>query len=156
MRSLHSPVGQWVTLSVIVMTLATTLGPVRSQPSVPNRATSPAQLRAKMAEIARATHGPVGAAVLVVEGGNIIAWHGEQHLPMQSVYKLPIAMAVLHQVDMGALKLDQSVRVGPGDLVPPSVHSPIAAQYPKGTVMTVSGLLDATIKDSDGTASDVL
>ena len=75
---------------------------------------------------------------------------------MQSVYKLPIGMATLHQVDLGALLLDQPVRIGSGDLAPPSRGSPIRDKYPHGTVMTVSALLDAMMSVSDGTASDVL
>lgn len=117
---------------------------------------SPADLRAQMADIARAARGPVGAAVVVVEGGRIVALHGEQRFPMQSVYKLPIGMAVLHRVDQGALRLGQRVRIGPGDLVPPARYSPIRDKYPNGTEMTVSELLGAMMGASDGTASDVL
>ncbi len=116
----------------------------------------PARLRAEMADIARVTHGPVGAAVLVVEGGSAVSLNGEQRLPMQSVYKFPIGMAVLHQVDLGRLSLNQRVRIRPGDLVPASRHSPIRDKYPSGTVMTVSDLLGAMMEASDGTATDVL
>ena len=109
-----------------------------------------------MSDIARATRGPVGAAVVVVEGGRIVALHGERRFPMQSVYKLPIAMAVLRQVDRGTLRLDQRVKIRPGDLVPPSRGSAIRDKHPNGTEMTVSELLDAMMSVSDGTASDVL
>ena len=115
-----------------------------------------ASLRAKMADIARVTRGPVGAAVMVVEGGHVVALHGEQRFPMQSVYKLPIAMAVLRQVDRGALRLDQRVKIGPGDLAPPSRGSQIRDKYPNGTEMTVSELMGAMMGVSDGTASDLL
>lgn len=133
-----------------------TPSPVYSQPAAANGTCSPARLRAEMADIARVTHGPVGAAVLIVEGGDVVALHGEQRLPMQSVYKLPIAMAALHQVDRGMLTLDQRVQIKPGDLAPSSRYSPIRDKYPNGTVMTVSGLLEAMMEASDGTASDVL
>jgi beta-lactamase class A len=129
---------------------------VLTQAVAADSACSPARLRAKMAAIAQATHGPVGAAVLVVEGGDFVALHGERRLPMQSVYKLPIGMAVLHQVDLGRLSLSQQVRVGPSDLMPPSRYSPIRDKHPDGTVMTVSELLDAMMSVSDNTASDVL
>ncbi len=109
-----------------------------------------------MAGIAAATHGSVGAAVVVVEGGRVVALHGEQRFPMQSVYKLPIAMAVLHGVDLGRLSLNQPVQITPADLVPPSRGSPIRDKYPHGTVMTVLQLLEAMMNVSDGTASDVL
>lgn len=125
-------------------------------PAAAGEISSTARLRVKMGQIAQATHGPVGAAVLLVESGQTIALHGEQHFPMQSVYKLPIGMAVLHQVDQRALRLDQWVQITPHDLTPPSRYSPIAQKYPHGTTMTVSALLEAMMTVSDGTASDVL
>ena len=76
---------------------------------------------------------------------------------MQSVYKLPIAMAVLDQVDRKALTLNQKVsligrRHGAG-----CVHSPMRDRYPRGGIdISVRDLIRAAIVDSDGTASDVL
>ena len=109
-----------------------------------------------MAGIARVTRGPVGAAAVIAEGGRIVALHGERHFPMQSVYKFPIAMAVLHQVDQGRLRLDRRVKIGPSDLAPASRGSLIRDKYPNGTVMTVSELMSAMMGVSDGTASDIL
>ena len=109
-----------------------------------------------MVSIAAVTRGPVGAAIVVVEGGKVVALHGEQHFPMQSVYKLPIAMAVLHQVDLGTLSLDQHVEITPADFPPPSRGSPIRDEHPHGTTLTVSQLLAAMMSVSDGTACDVL
>jgi beta-lactamase class A len=75
---------------------------------------------------------------------------------MQSVYKLPIGMAVMKQVDAGKLKLDQQVRVTKEDFVSRGQHSPIRDQSPNGTDLSVSELLRFAISESDGTASDVL
>ncbi len=129
---------------------------VHSQPAAASAAASRARLRAEMANIAQATHGPVGAAACIVEGGPVVSLHGEQRFPMQSVYKLPIAVAILHQVDLGRLSLNQPLRIRQSDLVPPSRGSPIRDKYPHGTTMTVSQLLQAMMSVSDGTASDVL
>ncbi len=129
---------------------------VHSQPAAASAAASRARLRAEMADIAQATHGPVGAAACVVEGGSVVSLHGEQRFPMQSVYKLPIAVAILRQVDLGRLSLNQPVRIRQSDLVPPSRGSPIRDKYPHGTTMTVSQLLQAMMSVSDGTASDIL
>ncbi len=115
-----------------------------------------AKLRAEMADIAQVTHGPVGAAAVIVESGTVVSLHGEQRFPMQSVYKLPIGMALLHQVDLGRLTLNQPVRIRQSDLVPPSRGSPIRDKYPHGTTMTVFELLQAMMTVSDGTASDIL
>ena len=122
------------------------IAPAQAQPS----------LQAQMAQIAAATQGPVGAAVVVVEGGHIVALHGEQRFPMQSVYKIAIGMAVLHQVDLGTLKLDQQVRITKAELPLPPHYSPLRDRYPNGATLPVSRLLDEMITVSDNTASDHL
>jgi beta-lactamase class A len=75
---------------------------------------------------------------------------------MHSVYKLPISMAVLQRVDRGELKLDQLVKVEPGDFVRKGMYSPVRDKYPDGTELTIAELLRYTICESDGSASDVL
>jgi beta-lactamase class A len=99
--------------------------------------------------------GRVGAAAMLVETGDMVMSHGNERFPMQSVYKVPIAMAVLRQVDAEKLKLSQTVHVGKADLVP-RVHSPIRDQNPNGTDLTIRELLRAAVVESDGTASDIL
>ncbi len=126
--------------------LSSAFSPVQAQPS----------LQAQMAQIAAATRGPVGAAVVVVEGGKTVALHGEQRFPMQSVYKLPIGMAVLHQVDLGKLSLNQPVRITKAELPSPVHDSPIRDDYPNGATLTVSKLLNYMITVSDGSACDIL
>ena len=41
------------------------------------------------------------------------------HPPMQSVFKLPLALTVLHQVEQGHLSLNQMVRFFPEDRILP-------------------------------------
>ncbi|HEV2444407.1 MAG TPA: serine hydrolase, partial [Candidatus Sulfopaludibacter sp.] len=70
-------------------------------------------LRAQqIAEIAQSAQGRVGASAELLETGKrLVSLHANEHFPMQSVYKLPIAMAVLRQVDRGMLRLDAEIRV---------------------------------------------
>jgi len=75
---------------------------------------------------------------------------------MQSVYKLPIGMAVMKQVDAGKIKLDQKVRVTKDDFVSAGQHSPVRDKNPNGVELTVNELVGWMIRESDGTASDVL
>jgi beta-lactamase class A len=81
--------------------------------------------------------------------------HGNTRYPMQSVYKLPIAIAVLQRVDAGALRFNEEIHVRKSDMVP-GVHSPIREFSPNGTRLTIRELLRAAIVESDGTASDLL
>ena len=116
---------------------------------------TPAQ-EAAFQEAAAKAQGKVGAAVLVIETGETADLNGGERFPMQSVYKLPIGMAVLQRVDRGALTLDQKVRVAPADFVSPGQYSPIRDRFPKGTTLTIRQLLEFTLAQSDGTGSDVL
>jgi beta-lactamase class A len=75
---------------------------------------------------------------------------------MQSVYKFPIGMAVLAQVDQGTLSLNQRVRVELSDFVSPPQHSPIRDEYPQGVELSLAELLEYMVTESDGTACDVL
>lgn len=100
--------------------------------------------------------GRVGVAVKIVESGETADLHGDEHFPMHSVYKLPISMAVLQRIDRGELKLDQKVKVEPGDFVRKGMYSPVRDKYPNGTELTIAELLRYTICQSDGSTSDVL
>ncbi len=78
-------------------------------------------------------------------------------LPMQSVYKLPIAITVLHQVELGRLNLAQPVRFQPGDVISPRQHSPLRDAHPQGGVEApLQELLRFAVQQSDGVASDIL
>ena len=118
--------------------------------------TSDEQLQKQLEQIASAAKGHVGVAAVVLETGESVSLNPRDHFPMQSVYKLPIGMAVLKQVDAGKIKLDQKVRVTKSDFVRAGQYSPIRDQNPGGTELSVSELLRFAISESDGTASDVL
>ncbi len=113
-------------------------------------------LQSEFAKIASAAQGRVGVAVQLLESGETADLHGDEHFPMHSVYKLPISMAVLQRIDRGKLKLDQPVKIEPGDFVRPGMYSPVRDKYPAGTELTIAELLRYTICESDGSTSDVL
>ena len=75
---------------------------------------------------------------------------------MQSMYKLPIGMAVLHAIDQGALKLDQIVRVDKREYISRGQLSPLRDEHPNGAEVTLRELLRLAVSVSDGSASDVL
>lgn len=108
-----------------------------------------------LAQLASIRSGRVGASLLLVETGESGGFHDGESFPMQSVYKIPIAMAVLDRVDRHALSLTTEVPVHPRDM-PGGIHSPLRDAHPDGVTLTVRELIRAAIVDSDGTASDVL
>jgi len=113
-------------------------------------------LQQQIERIAAQVKGRVGVAAEILETGESVSFNPQDHYPMQSVYKLPIGMAVLAQVDQGKLKLDQRVRVDKSDLVGPGLLSPIRDRNPIGVELSLNELLRFAVSESDGTASDVL
>src|SRR6266699_1616463 len=88
----------------------------------PQSLRAPADLKTQFERISRAAHSHVGAVVMPVETGESVSFHGDQHFPMQSVYKFPIGVAVLHEVDAGRLNLDQKMRVEKREMLPAGFH----------------------------------
>jgi beta-lactamase class A len=113
-----------------------------------------ADLRARWTAMAAAGQGRVGAAAVVLEGGAPVALAGDERFPMQSVFKFPIAMAALAQVDAGRLRLDQPVAITPADFA----HgvSPIRDAHPGGVTLPLEDVLRSSVAFSDNTACDVV
>jgi beta-lactamase class A len=114
------------------------------------------ELRKQIEAIAAIAKGRVGVAAEVLETGESVSLNPREHFPMQSVYKFPIGMALLHQVDNGKIKLEERVQVKKTDFVRRGMASPIRDRSPNGVELTVMELLRFMVVDSDGTASDVL
>lgn len=128
--------------------------PTPSQKTEPTKQDD--ELRNQIEQIASAAKGRVGVAAKVLETEQSVSLNPHEHFPMQSVYKLPIAMAVLAQIDNGKLLLEQRVRVEISDFVRKGMHSPIRDRNPKGAELSIRELLRFAVSESDGTASDVL
>lgn len=113
-------------------------------------------LRTQIEQIATAAKGRVGVAAVLLETGDSVSIDPVGHFPMQSVYKLPIGMAVMKQVDAGKIQLDQKVRISKEEFIGRTHHTPIRDLYPDGIELSVSDLMGWMLKESDGTASDML
>jgi beta-lactamase class A len=106
-------------------------------------------------EIASKINAKIGVSAKLLETNDTVGYRADQKYPMQSVYKFPIAMAILDQVDRKKLKLTQMVKVEAAEIIPRGV-SPIREKYPTGTSLNLEELLRLNIEESDGTACDVL
>ncbi len=97
----------------------------------------------------------IGVAAIHLESGRRLSIRSMERFPMGSVYKVPIAIEVLHRVDRGALKLDRAVTIQPKDFAPG--WSPLRDRAKgKPFTMTVENLLRFMVEVSDNTASDAL
>ena len=82
--------------------------------------------------------------------------NAEKKLPMQSVFKYHIALAVLDLVDKGKLSLDQKVFIKKSELLP-NTWSPIREKNPEGNFeMPISELIEYSVAMSDNVGCDVL
>jgi len=106
--------------------------------------------------VARSIDGKLGVAMLGLETRESFPFNGDHRFPMQSVYKFPLAMAVLELVDKGRLSLGQAVRVAPADLLP-DTWSPLRDANPRGDFdLALSELLRVTVSESDNNGCDIL
>ncbi|HTH51003.1 MAG TPA: class A beta-lactamase [Pyrinomonadaceae bacterium] len=114
------------------------------------------ELEKQFAMIAEAAKGKVGAAAVVLETGDAALLNADGHYPMQSVYKLPIAMAMMDSIRRGEHDLDEKIGVTPEDFVRPGQASVLRDKNPNGGEFTIRELMRLALVESDGTASDVL
>jgi len=111
------------------------------------------ELRDRIEQISHAARGRVGVTATVLETGETVSLNGDRRFPMQSVYKFPIAMAVLAQVDQGKLKLDRKIRVETSDVLQ---GSRILDEKSQGMEFSLAELLKYMVSESDGTSCNVL
>jgi beta-lactamase class A len=95
----------------------------------------------------------VGVSVLHLESGRRISHRGAERFQMASVFKLPVAIAVLDAVEKGRLRLDQDVEILQSDR---EEVGPINDGWKPGMRVTVAYMVDVMLVDSDNTACDKL
>ena len=78
------------------------------------------------------------------------------HSPMQSVFKFPLGVAVLQQVETGRLQLNEPIHFLQSDTYP-DTYSPLQDAHPNGGIdVPLRELLRLTLVYSDNTAADIL
>jgi beta-lactamase class A len=137
-----------VLLSVSAL-IALLAAPVRPTPADP----ALASLRNEITRIADDADGTVGVSIVHLPTGKSVSLRGTEPFPMASVFKLPVAVAVLRRVDAGKLKLDEALPVVKGDLRP---RGPLFERFKPGMSVPVAELLDDMLVASDGSAADLL
>jgi beta-lactamase class A len=111
-------------------------------------------LRGDLERAVAGAGGVAGVSVLHVEGGERASIRGGEPFPMASVVKLPIALQILHRVDQGALKLEQTVPLAPSDYR--SGAGRLGAAAERGASVPLRELLEKMLVESDNTACDAL
>jgi beta-lactamase class A len=112
-------------------------------------------LEGKIAALAGEAGLRVGFAAVDLVKGRTAFVRGGELFPMQSVTKLPIAVAFLRLVQRGEAKLEARVRLAAVDIAPG--RSPLAAKLRRRpTVFTARQLMEHMLLNGDNTATDAL
>lgn len=144
-------------LVAIVFALAGMLPPASAQEAVAPAPTGDT-LQARLEALARRA-GPAtfGIEVLDPIAGTTWRVNANRAFAMMSVFKAPIAAAVLAQVDAGRLSLQQDVTIERGDLREGSAVPSIGDHFTGDRMnFTLERLLVAMVGESDNTAADAL
>jgi beta-lactamase class A len=140
------------------ITGALALGACQRQKTITVSQTPPLDFKLLNAEIAklaaRVAPGRLGVGLTNLENAQSFVFNGDQPFPLQSVFKLHLAAAVLAEVDAGRMSLEEPFHLTGQQLSPP--WSPIAAAWPARDTYSTGELLTAIIDQSDNTAADVL
>ena len=97
----------------------------------------------------------VAVSVTGKKPADTISINGNQKMPMQSVYKFHLALAVLHQVDLGHHNLNDSIVITKEQL-DNNLWSLIRKKYPNGAKLTLREIIKYTLANSDNIGCDLL
>lgn len=113
-------------------------------------------LRTQLKSIDTSSGGTVGVAIAILGTKDTLSLNNIPAYPMHSVFKFPIAMAVLNLVDSGKLQLDQKIFIDKSWLKK-DTYSPLRDTYPKGNIqLTIARLIQYSVSESDNIACDIL
>ena len=112
-------------------------------------------LRQQIQRIISEKKADVGVSIMGIENKDTLSINGNRQYPMQSVFKFPIALAVLAETDKGNLSIHQKVTIRKTDL-PSDTWSPIKVKYPNGKVLPLSEIIKYTVAESDNAGCDIL
>lgn len=113
-------------------------------------------LLTQIKEIAKEAKGKVSVSVLCIEDRKSVAYYGDEPCVMQSVFKFPIALAILDRIDKGEFSLQHKIHITPKEMIK-DTWSPMRDSFPEGNVnVTFENLLRYMVSQSDNIACDVL
>ena len=133
--------------------------PIHTTPTPPsatatNQSDQDKQLEQRLRAICDRAEGTVGVAVTHVETGRTAGVNANAKLPLYSVFKVPIAIAILKDVEANRLKIDQIVHVTPDEIVPGAPEN--TALWRQPVDRTIPQLIEVSIARSDNTSTEKL
>ena len=111
-------------------------------------------LEKRLKEICDRANGTVAVSLVHIQTGKRISINGDSRLPLYSVFKLPMAIAVLKDVEEKRLRIDQKIHVTPAETVAGVPGN--TALWQKPGDFTIAELIELSISRSDNTSTDKL
>lgn len=112
-------------------------------------------LRQKLQQIITTKNAVVGVSVIGSNGKDSLSFNGNDHFPLQSVFKFHIALAVLSEIDKGKFSFNQKIKIERKDLLP-NLYSPLRDDYPNGATLPISKIIEYMVSQSDNVGCEVL
>lgn len=114
------------------------------------------KLRSELIQLIGKFDANVGVSILHLETNDTLTINNNYQYPMQSVYKFPLALVVLKQVDEGKLSLNQLIHITAEEMHS-DTWSPLSEEFPGQALdLEIENLLMYTVSKSDNNTCDVL
>ncbi|WP_118974902.1 class A beta-lactamase [Taibaiella koreensis] len=121
-----------------------------------SRKERPEALRQSIQAIVDTARAHIGIGVLDLDTGDSLLYNGADTFPMQSVFKFPLAVAMLHQIEQEKKPLSTLVNLS-RKTMDPHTWGPLLKEHKEEHIhITIGDLLDYSVKKSDNNACDAL
>ncbi len=111
------------------------------------------ELQERVEQIVKHKNLTVGVAVHNENGDMLVSINSDKLFPMQSVYKLPIAMAYLS--NSGVDCLTDSITISKNELLP-NTWSPFREAHPNGATIAAKEFIECVVAKSDNNLCDIM
>lgn len=112
-------------------------------------------LRTNIIRIAATLNARVGVTVSMIEMADTLTYRADERFPMMSVYKFPIAIAVLKEVDRGNLWMEKYAQLNKDSVFYGEAEKFAENNFPNGKI-TIGQLLTLMLVQGSNTACDKL
>jgi beta-lactamase class A len=152
MKLLYRLCLNWVSCTMLIIFSVSCLNATR----VAHNADEISRIIDKIKELEVKTASTLGVSIVNTQTGERISYHGDEHFPMASVFKVPLAVRFLKMVDEQAINLDDTVTITSNDLRPGSGWL-IENIHPGDTVrLSKKEIFELMLIKSDNAASDMI
>jgi beta-lactamase class A len=111
-------------------------------------------LRNEITRLEQLSGGTVGVGIIHLESGTELMYNNDQHFPMASSYKVPVAVQLLRKVEAGEMRLDSMVILTEKDIHPGSGTISRLLDDP-GVALSALNLMELMMLISDNSATDL-